>query len=140
MIEEIDEEFSNLCPFTIDMLCEIKARSALVAVAVAAAFWFMINGGKTVDAPTLKVAVPTPDGNDFPWQSRAEVNSPGEFALSGAGFNIQLFSNGCGPVARTEDPDDFVGVGNGKDQDSNNQGNITVCNDCITQTCNELIP
>ncbi|MEX1366115.1 MAG: hypothetical protein AB1Z98_23520 [Nannocystaceae bacterium] len=79
-------------------------------------------------------------GNDFPWQVSAAANYPGEPAVSGAGYFVSLESSECVPVAYTPSPGDFVGLGNGDDQESEERGNIRVCNGCITQTCDQLIP
>ena len=61
-------------------------------------------------------------------------------AVAGAGYFIKTESSECSPVAFTQGPDEFVGVGNGDDQESSERGNITICNDCITQTCADLVP
>ena len=79
-------------------------------------------------------------GNDFPWQVSAASNYPGEPAVSGAGYFVKLESSECGPVAHTDSPDEFVGLGNGDEQESEERGNIRICNGCITQSCDELIP
>ncbi|MCH9683688.1 MAG: hypothetical protein K0V04_19800 [Deltaproteobacteria bacterium] len=81
-----------------------------------------------------------PTGNDFPWQAFGNAAYPGEPAIRGAGFSVQAISNACAPVARTEDPDEFVGVGNGKEQESTEQGNVVIGTGTITASCNELIP
>ena len=79
-------------------------------------------------------------GNDFPWQVSAASNYPGEPAVSGAGYFVKLESSECGPVAHTDSPDEFVGLGNGDEQESEERGNIRICNGCITQSCDALIP
>ncbi|MEM9454609.1 MAG: hypothetical protein AAGF11_10550 [Myxococcota bacterium] len=78
-------------------------------------------------------------GNDFPWQAKFFTNYPGESAIRGAGFNIQVISSECGPVAYTESPEGYVGMG-GEDQVSAERGNIEVGTGIITQTCDQLIP
>ncbi len=87
---------------------------------------------------TVPDAEPDTTGNDFPWQAKFFANYPGEPAIAGAGFNIQVTSSECGPVAYTENPNEYVGAG--EDQDSNERGNIEVGTGIITQTCNDLIP
>jgi hypothetical protein len=84
--------------------------------------------------------VPNETGNDNSWEKFGSVNYPGEPAIGGAGFSIQAISSSCEPVAFTENPEDFVGTRNGDEQESEERGNVRVCTDCITQTCNELIP
>lgn len=84
--------------------------------------------------------VPADTGNDFSWQKFGSMNYPGMPAISGAGFSIVASSSSCEPVAHTEHPDDFVGTGKGDEQASEERGNVRVCNDCITQSCNDLIP
>ncbi|MCX4240413.1 hypothetical protein [Paraliomyxa miuraensis] len=79
-------------------------------------------------------------GNDFSWQAFGNANYPGMPAIGGAGFSINAISSSCEPVAYTERPEDFVGTGKGEDQDSEERGNVTVCTNCITQSCSELIP
>ena len=83
---------------------------------------------------------PNDTGNDSPWEAFGNVNYPGEPAIAGAGFSVVASSKSCEPVAFTENPDDFVGVGKGEEQDSEERGNVRVCTDCITQSCNDLIP
>ncbi len=99
------------------------------------------TNGEFCDADiTLTNYEQEPTGNDFPWQAFGNANFPGEPAIRGAGFSIQAISNACSPVASTENPADFVGVGNGQDQVSAEQGNVVVGSGVITASCNELIP
>jgi hypothetical protein len=84
--------------------------------------------------------VPNEIGNDAPWQAFGNVNYPGAPAIAGAGYSIVATSKSCEPVAYTEHPKDFVGTGNAEDQASEERGNVRVCTECITQTCDQLIP
>lgn len=84
--------------------------------------------------------MPNETGNDSPWEAFGNVNYPGEPAIAGAGFSVVASSKSCEPVAFTENPDDFVGVGKGEDQASEERGNVRICTDCIAQSCNDLIP
>jgi hypothetical protein len=97
--------------------------------------------GEHCDA-TIEVAdfVPNETGNDSPWEKFGNTNFPGEPAIAGAGFSVVASSKSCEPVAFTEDPEDFVGVGKGEEQSSEERGNVRICTDCITQSCNDLIP
>jgi len=79
-------------------------------------------------------------GNDFPWQAQGFANYPGPPATAGAGYSVQITSKSCEPVAYTETPDEFVGIGKGDDQTSEERGNVQVCTNCIAQSCDELIP
>lgn len=90
----------------------------------------------TVTVPNVEFEA---TGNDFAWQVAATSNYPGEPAIRGAGFSIQAISNQCSPVANTNSPDEFVGLGNGDMQDSTERGNIEICSGCITQSCDELM-
>ena len=85
-------------------------------------------------------AVQTDTGNDLPWPARYDVDFPGELAVLGAGYAVQLTSDACAPLAYTEYPEDFVGVGNGQAQASAERGNLEVCSGCIMQSCDALIP
>ncbi|MEM9455920.1 MAG: hypothetical protein AAGF11_17200 [Myxococcota bacterium] len=89
---------------------------------------------------TIPGAVQDSTGNDFPWQAKYFANYPGPPAIQGAGFNIQATSSECSPVAFTEHPEQFVGVGNGGTQSVSERGNIEICSGCIVQSCNALIP
>lgn len=91
---------------------------------------------------TVEVAnfVPNDTGNDFPWQVFGNANYPGLPAIGGAGYSVLATSASCQPVAFTEHPADFAGTDRGEDQESEERGNLRVCNDCITQTCDQLIP
>jgi len=97
--------------------------------------------GEHCDA-AIEVAnfAPNDTGNDSPWEAFGNVNYPGEPAIAGAGFSVVASSKSCEPVAFTENPDDFEGVGKGEDQASEERGNVRVCTDCITQSCDDLIP
>lgn len=99
------------------------------------------ESGEHCDA-TIEVGnfVPNETGNDFSWQAFGNANYPGMPAISGAGYTVQAISSSCEPVAHTEDPADFVGTGNGEDQASEERGNVRICTNCITQSCDELIP
>jgi hypothetical protein len=97
--------------------------------------------GEHCDA-TIEVAnfVPNETGNDSPWEAFGNVNYPGTPAIAGAGYTISATSRSCEPVAFTEHPEDFVGTNKGEDQTSEERGNVLVCTNCITQSCNDLIP
>lgn len=84
--------------------------------------------------------MPNETGNDSPWEKFGSTNYPGPPAIAGAGFSVVASSKSCEPVAFTEDPDDFVGIMRGGEQTSEERGNVQVCTDCITQTCDQLIP
>lgn len=79
-------------------------------------------------------------GNDFPWETRGQVNYPSTNAVAGAGYNVTAFSKGCNPVPSTERPEDFVGSGNGSDQASTQRGNIRITSGQLTQSCDDLLP
>ncbi len=81
------------------------------------------------------------DLGQTPNSNQGSINFPGEPATEGAGYNIQLSSDQCAAVLRTEDPDDFIGVGNGPDQESEERGNLSICSGCIRTTgCAGHIP
>jgi len=69
------------------------------------------------------------------------INYPGEPATPGAGFSIQASSDSCQVVSATEDPDNFVGLGMGSEQKSEERGNLTICAGCLRNSgCADLIP
>lgn len=124
--------------------------SSNITVDVPANLWTSVNaqnkgdsqeasGDHCVANVTVPNATADDTGNDFPWQAKFNANYPGEPAIMGAGFTVQASSNACGPVAATESPGDFVGLGLGDTQESSQRGNIEICSDCIVQSCNELI-
>ena len=92
----------------------------------------------TVDVPGYEIFPEA--GNDFPWETRGQINYPSSNAVSGAGYNVTAFSKGCNPVPATEGPEDFVGVGNGTMQESTQRGNIRITSGALTQSCDELLP
>jgi hypothetical protein len=76
-----------------------------------------------------------------PWRNKGTINYPGEPAVNGAGYNIQLTSSDCQAITATENPDDFVGKGLGTEQDTAERGNLTVCSGCIRgMSCADLLP
>ncbi len=81
------------------------------------------------------------DLGQSPNANQGSINYPGQPAVEGAGFSILLTSDTCAAPLGTEDPDNFAGVGNGPEQDSDERGNMTICSGCIRNTgCAELIP
>jgi hypothetical protein len=80
-------------------------------------------------------------GNDFPWESRGQINYPGAPAVAGAGYSVQAVSANCEPVPATENPADYVGAANGSDQESTERGNVKVCAGCLAaSSCDQLLP
>lgn len=76
-----------------------------------------------------------------PNSNQGSINFPGEPATEGAGYNIQMTSDQCAVVLATEEPDGFVGIGNGPEQDSEERGNLTICSGCARSVgCSGLIP
>jgi len=125
------------------------SSSANITVDSPADLWAAItveNQGDNPDDCTATIGVPNlvldeAVGNEFPWEAKGTVNAPSDAVTPGAGYNIQVRSGQCNPVAFTDSPDDFVGVNNGMMQDSEPRGNLTVCSDCLRgMTCDALIP
>ncbi len=80
------------------------------------------------------------DLDQNPSSNRGAINYPGEPATVGAGYSIQLTSDACADVQGTEDPSDFVGVGNGSEQESAERGNLSVCAGCLrASSCRDLL-
>jgi len=76
-----------------------------------------------------------------PNSNQGSINYPGAPATEGAGYSIQMTSDTCSVVLDTESPGDFVGVGNGPDQDSAERGNMTICSGCLRSSgCEGLVP
>lgn len=76
-----------------------------------------------------------------PWVIKGDVNYPGVEAIRGGGYGVRLESAECQAVSATDDPEDFVGVGNGADQPTSERGNLTVCSGCLrAQSCDDLVP
>jgi hypothetical protein len=129
------------------------AASADINIDVPSSLWMSVTAkneqmGQDSSDPdkhcTAKVDIPSFEilegpGNDFPWEVRGQVNYPSDSAVAGAGYSVTAFSKTCAPVPFTDGPDNFIGVGNGADQDSVQRGNITICSDCIQQTCDGLL-
>ncbi len=113
----------NMCPPDDGACCEAKVDVASVGMYV-------------LD----EIAVGT-EATRNPWRNKGTINYPGEPAVNGAGYNIQLTSKDCQAITSTESPEDFVGKGLGTEQDTEERGNITVCSGCLRgRTCAELIP
>lgn len=74
-----------------------------------------------------------------PWRLVGIANYPSPKAPNGAGFSLQLTSNGCEPVAAVESPDKWDA--NVTDPESKVRGNVTVCAGCLAgQSCDDLLP
>jgi len=81
------------------------------------------------------------DLTQSPNTNQGSINFPGSPATEGAGFNVQMNSDQCSVVLATEDPDNFVGAGEGATQDSEERGNLTICSGCARSIgCGELVP
>jgi hypothetical protein len=100
----------------------------------------------TVDLATVgtylldEIAVGT-EATRNPWRNKGFINYPGEPAVAGAGYNIQLTSKDCQAITSTEDPDAFLGKGLGIEQPTEERGNLTVCSGCLrTTSCDDLLP
>ncbi|MEX1366114.1 MAG: hypothetical protein AB1Z98_23515 [Nannocystaceae bacterium] len=128
-----------------------EANASNITVDLPSALWASIRAessgdGQQIDGQHCEARLELPSleydviGNDFPWQASAASSYPGEPAIGGAGYFVSLESRACGPVAHTDDPEDFVGAGLGDLQESELRGNLRVCDGCITQGCNDLIP
>ena len=76
-----------------------------------------------------------------PNENQGSINYPGDTATEGAGYNIALKSDECLVILATEDPSDFVGVGEGPTQESDERGNVSICSGCArTVGCDGLVP
>ncbi|MBC8068489.1 MAG: hypothetical protein IAG13_09155 [Deltaproteobacteria bacterium] len=74
-----------------------------------------------------------------PWRLVGVSNFPSEMAPGGAGFTLQLTSNGCEPVSSVEAPDDFDPKVT--DPESEVRGNVKVCAGCLAgRSCEDLLP
>ena len=75
-----------------------------------------------------------------PWRNQGSINFPGLPAVAGAGYSLQVHSAACQSVSTTEDPEDFVGAGEGTQQHAEERGNLEVCSDCLRGTsCEDLL-
>jgi hypothetical protein len=76
-----------------------------------------------------------------PWRNQGTINFPGGPAVLGAGYNVRLESKACQSVTSTEDPEDFVGAGEGTTQETEERGNLELCAGCLRGTaCEDLLP
>jgi hypothetical protein len=76
-----------------------------------------------------------------PWLNKGDVNLPSPAATRGAGYGVRLESAECQAITGTDDPEAFVGRGNGIEQESVERGNLLVCSGCVrTQSCDDLLP
>ena len=76
-----------------------------------------------------------------PNSNQGSINYPGAPATEGAGYSIQMTSDECSVVLATENPDGFLGRGNGPDQASDERGNMKICSGCLRNTgCSGLVP
>lgn len=125
------------------------SSSANITVDSPADLWAAItveNQGDNPEDCTASIGVPNlvldeSVGNEFAWEAKGTANAPSDAVTPGAGYNIQVRSGQCNPVASTENPDDFVGVNNGMDQKTEQRGNLTVCSDCLRgMSCDALVP
>lgn len=74
-----------------------------------------------------------------PWRLVGEANHPSPAAPAGAGFSLQLTSNGCEPVAAVESPKDWDA--DVADPESDLRGIVTVCAGCLAgKSCDDLLP
>ncbi len=122
-----------------------EGAAADITIDVPPHLWMSVvvdNGQQPQDASdpaghcTAEVTVPgfaTLDGpgNEFPWESRGDVNYPGPTAVHGAGLLVVGHSDACGLVPFTDLPEAFVGTGRGDAQPTEKRGDIEVCSGCL---------
>lgn len=125
------------------------SASTDINIDVPAGLWAAVtveNLGETPDDCSGRIDIPglildESVGNEGDWEAKGTANLPSEEVTPGAGYNIQARSGQCGPVQATENPEDFVGVNNGADQETTDRGNIVVANDHLRgMGCEALIP
>jgi hypothetical protein len=76
-----------------------------------------------------------------PWLNKGDVNLPSPAATRGGGYGVRLESAECQAITGTDDPEAFVGRGNGIEQETVERGNLLVCSGCVrTQSCDDLLP
>jgi hypothetical protein len=81
----------------------------------------------TIDCDSFPNCEIDPDYADVAYQERAEVNYPGDPAISGAGMRIALTSEACANIVYTEGPDDY-GI---EEFATEKRGDINVCVGCL---------
>lgn len=88
---------------------------------------------------TLLPAAST-DPINAPWVNDGTLNQPPDPAVQGAGYGITLQSDRCEVVLGTEQPADFVGMGNGELQEAHERGNLRICAGCVRSVgCGGLV-
>jgi hypothetical protein len=81
----------------------------------------------TIDCAPFDTCEIDPDYADVAYQERAEVNFPGDPAISGAGMRIALASDACNNITYTRGPDDY----DIEDFQTEKRGDISVCVGCL---------
>jgi hypothetical protein len=79
--------------------------------------------------------------SDDAWKQNGEANHPSEAAATGAGFSLRAVAAECMFVLYTDNPEEYVGeTGVAEDQDGEDRGHLTLCNDCVAEsTCEDLL-
>lgn len=73
----------------------------------------------------------------FPWSVRGTTPPPSPSASGG--YGTIAVSKDCSPVVYTPSPDDYVGRGNGHEQEVEDRGDLRICTNCIrAQSCDQL--
>ena len=82
------------------------------------------------------------DPTQTPWVFRGGFNQPpAPPAVLAGGYTATLRSARCEGVAATEQPEDFVGQGQGAMQPITVRGQLSVCTDCLDGVpCEDLLP
>ncbi len=88
-----------------------------------------------VDLPADRLMLDTRDSDAA---VRGDNNFPGVPATGGAGYRVNLESGDCGPVAFSTGPQDPRRIDG--EQASERRGFLEVCDGCIEQSCNALVP
>jgi hypothetical protein len=82
----------------------------------------------TIDCASFEQCEIVEDYAALPYHERAEVNFPGEPAISGAGMRISLVSESCSNIVYVNGPQDFEA----EDFPEDKRGDLNVCVGCLS--------
>ncbi len=126
------------CPCSTYGRVDVRGGTTDVTVDVPSHLWtsaFLENAASDPTPCDVEIDVPgvklDPRTLDDPGRTLGFLNHPGDHAIVGGGYSVQLWAEDCSPVYYSPYPSAWPGKGNEDLQRNEIRGNLTMCSDCL---------
>lgn len=143
----VDAPWDSTCPCTSFGALKVEALdpyAANVTVDIPNSVWAYINldnrkSGQTpdgyhctaeVDPSVCGAGCTVTQSPETPWKALVDLNFPGPSATTGAGYSVNVVSNGCEGVFYADGPSDYNPDAD-KPEKEEDRGNIKLCTGCL---------